>query len=84
MKKQGTYAFVYVNSFGTSKALLKDRMIKGGLDGMISANLAGLVVGAVVGKKILNMSKRSKVEEEEMYYECLMTLINEILAEGTE
>lgn len=87
IKKQGVYTFVSIHQFGKSKLNTKNRMVNGAAIGaVVGAGLSGSLLGGVMGLAAGNVLKKKlspdqiKMEEENMYYDCLMDIIDEVIS----
>ena len=86
IKKQGIYTFVSIHQFGKSNLNTKSRMVNGAAMGAVVGGLSGGLLGGVVGLAAGNVLKKKlspnqiKLEEENMYYECLMDIIDEVIS----
>lgn len=78
--RQGNYAFVAANDFGTSKQMKKADMAE-----LYKADRKGkslsYKVGSMVGQTVMSFGKsKSKLEEEKNYYACIMDMFDEIVS----
>lgn len=78
--RQGAYAFVSVNDFGQSKQMAKaDRAELAKQDRR--GKSMSYKVGSLIGQGIANIGKsKQKLEEEQMYYQCVFDIFDEIIA----
>lgn len=76
---QGTYAFVSVNDFGKSKQMSKADSAEFGKQDRKGKKLS-YKIGSRIGQSIatIGMSKQA-LEEEQMYYQCILDIFDEIL-----
>lgn len=77
---QGSYAFISVNDFGQSK-----QMSKAGYAENYKADRQGksmsYKIGSMVGQSIMTIGKsKHKLEEEQMYYECISDIFDEVIS----
>lgn len=77
---QGSYAFVSAMDFGTSK-----QMKKAGQAAAYKADRKGksmsYKVGSMIGQGITSIGRsKSKLEEEQNYYACIMDIFDEIVS----
>lgn len=80
VQHQGAYAFVSANDFGTSK-----QMKKAGQAEAYKADRKGksmsYKVGSLIGQGITSIGRsKSKLEEEQNYYACVMDMFDEIVS----
>lgn len=80
VKHQGTYAFVLVNDFGQSS-----QVNKAGYAEAYKADRAGkqmsYKIGSLIGQGLTTIGKsKIKLEEEQMYYQCIMDIFDEIVS----
>lgn len=78
--KQGSFAFVSVNDFGSSS-----QMNKAGRAEAYKADRKGQGVGykmfSMVGQGLTTIGKsKQKLEAEQMYYQCIFDIFDEIIA----
>lgn len=78
--KQGSYAFVSVNDFGTSKQNAKaDRAAFAKEDR--KGKSMSYKIGSLASQGLMNIGKsKQKLEEENMYYQCVFDIFDEIIA----
>jgi hypothetical protein len=86
VRRQGVYAFVDINEFGESKQMNKayrSELAKEGAKGYLKAGdeyEAGKMAGKVIGGLIGSLGKsKAKLEEEQMYYQCVFDIFDEIV-----
>jgi hypothetical protein len=80
VKRQGVYAFVSVNDFGQSKQMKKANtaeLLKQDRQGQAMSYKVGSIIGQ--GLRTLGSSK-AKLEEENMYYQCVFDIFDEIVS----
>jgi hypothetical protein len=78
--RQGNYAFVSANDFGTSK-----QMKKAGQAEAYKADRKGkslsYKLGSMAGQAVTSIGKsKSKLEEEQNYYACIVDMFDEIVS----
>ena len=77
---QGTYAFVSVCDFGQSAQLAKVERAEFAKQDRKGKSMS-YKVGSMIGQGLANIGKsKQKLEEEQMYYQCVMDLFDELLA----
>lgn len=80
VKRQGTYAYVYINSFGQSKQGAKAAIAEQGKADRRGKSLS-YQIGSAIGEGLLTMGKnKAKLEEETMYYQCVFDIFDDIIA----
>lgn len=78
--RQGTYAFVSVNDFGQSKQMAKADRAEFAKQDRKGKSMS-YKVGSMIGAGIANIGKsKQKLEEEQMYYQCVFDIFDEIIA----
>lgn len=78
--RQGTYAFVSVTNFGTSKQMAKAERAEFAKEDRKGKTMS-YKVGSMIGSGIANIGKnKRKLEEEQMYYQCVFDIFDEIIA----
>lgn len=80
VKHQGVYAFVSINDFGQSKQMNKANtaeFMKQDRKGQSMSYKVGSMIGQ--GLRTLGSSKQ-KLEEENMYYQCVFDIFDEIVS----
>lgn len=78
--RQGTYAFVSVNDFGQSKQMAKADRAEFAKQDRKGKSMS-YKVGSMIGSGIANIGKsKQKLEEEQMYYQCVFDIFDEIIA----
>ena len=80
VKRQGVYAFVSINDFGQSS-----QMNKAGRAEAYKADRAGkdmsYKIGSLIGQGLSTIGKsKAKLEEEQMYYQCVFDIFDEIVS----
>lgn len=80
VKRQGVYAFVLINDFGQSS-----QMNKAGRAEAYKAERAGkgmsYKISSLIGQGLSTIGKsKSKLEEEQMYYQCVFSILDEIVS----
>lgn len=80
VKRQGVYAFVSINDFGQSS-----QMNKAGRAEAYKTDRAGkelsYKIGSLIGQGLSTIGKsKAKLEEEQMYYQCLFDIFDEIVS----
>jgi hypothetical protein len=80
VKRQGIYAFVYINDFGKSSQMAKaDRAEFAKADR--KGKTMSYKIGSMIGQGIANIGKsKQKLEEEQMYYQCISDIFDEIVS----
>ena len=78
--RQGTYAFVSVNDFGQSKQMAKAERAEFAKQDRKGKPMS-YKMGSIIGAGIANIGKsKQKLEEEQMYYQCVFDIFDEIIA----
>jgi len=80
VKRQGVYAFVSINDFGKSSQMAKaDRAEFAKADRQ--GKSMSYKVGSMIGQGLMNIGKsKQKLEEEQMYYQCVFDIFDEIVS----
>lgn len=77
---QGTYAFVSVNDFGQSKQMAKADRAEFAREDRKGKPMS-YKVGSLIGSGLANIGKsKQKLEEEQMYYQCVFDVFEEIIS----
>ena len=80
VKRQGAYAFVYINDFGQSKQMNKDARAEFGKEDRKGKSLS-YKMGSLAVQGLMNIGKsKSKLEEENNYYQCIFDIFDEIVS----
>ena len=80
MKYEGSYAFISVNDFGQSKQMAKADRAEFAKQDRKGKSMS-YKVGSMIGQGIANIGKnKQKLEEEQMYYQCVFDIFDEIIA----
>lgn len=78
--RQGSYAFVSVNDFGQSKQMAKAERAEFAKQDRKGKSMS-YKVGSMIGSGLANIGKsKQKLEEEQMYYQCVFDIFDEIIA----
>ena len=78
--RQGSYAFVSVNDFGQSKQMAKANRAEFAKEDRKGKTMS-YKVGSMLSEGIMNIGKsKQKLEEEQMYYQCVFDIFDEIIA----
>lgn len=78
--RQGSYAFVSVNDFGQSKQMAKAERAEFAKQDRKGKDMS-YKIGSMIGQGIANIGKnKQKLEEEQMYYQCVFDIFDEIIA----
>ena len=78
--RQGTYAFVSVNDFGQSKQMNKASYAENYKADRKGKSMS-YKVGSMIGQGVMTLGKsKQKLEEEQMYYQCVFDIFDEIIA----
>lgn len=78
--RQGNYAFVSANDFGTSKQMKKADVSAAYKEDRKGKSLS-YKMGSMVGQSIMSIGKsKSKLEEEQNYYACVIDMFDEIVS----
>lgn len=78
--RQGSYAFVSVNDFGQSKQMAKANRAEFAKEDR-KGKAMSYKVGSMLSEGIMNIGKsKQKLEEEQMYYQCVFDIFDEIIA----
>lgn len=76
---QGSYAFVSVNDFGVSKQISKADHAEWAKQDRKGKKMS-YKVGSMIGSGLATLGKnKQKLEEEQMYYQCIFDLFDEII-----
>lgn len=76
---QGSYAFVSVNDFGKSKQVSKAAYAESYKADRRGKKMS-YKVGSMIGQGIMTIGKnKQKLEEEQMYYQCIGDLFDDII-----
>lgn len=80
VKRQGMYAFVSVNDFGKSSQMAKaDRVEFAAADR--KGKPMSYKLGSLATQGLMNIGKsKQKLEEEQMYYQCVFDIFDEIVS----
>lgn len=77
---QGTFAFVSVNDFGKSSQMLKAGRTEAYKEDRKGKDMS-YKIGSMIGQGISTLGKnKQKLEQEQMYYQCVMDIFDEIVA----
>ncbi len=86
IRRQGVYAFVDIHEFGESKQMNKayrSELAKEGAKGYFKAGNeydTGKMLGQAIGGFVGSIGKsKAKLEEEQMYYQCIFDIFDEIV-----
>ncbi len=80
VKYEGSYAFISVNDFGQSKQMAKADRAEFAKQDRKGKSMS-YKVGSMIGQGIANIGKnKQKLEEEQMYYQCVFDIFDEIIA----
>ncbi len=80
VKHQGVYAFVSINDFGQSKQINKANAVEFAREDRQGQSMS-YKVGSLIGQGLRSIgSSKQKLEEEQMYYQCIMDIFDEIVA----
>lgn len=80
VKRQGSYAFVMVNDFGQSKQMNKANTAEFMKQDRKGQSMS-YKVGSMIGQGLRTLGKSSqKLEEENMYYQCVLDIFDEIVS----
>lgn len=80
VKRQGVYAFVMVNDFGQSKQMNKANTAEFMKQDRKGQSMS-YKVGSMIGQGLRTLGKSSqKLEEENMYYQCVFDIFDEIVS----
>lgn len=80
VKRQGKYAFVYVNDYGKSKQIAKADTSEFMKNDRRGKELS-YKVGSLIGQGIRTLGRnKNKLEEENNYYQCIFDIFDEIVA----
>lgn len=80
VNRQGTYAFVSVNDFGQSKQMAKANRADFAKQDRQGKDMS-YKVGSMVTQGIMNIGKsKQKLEEEQMYYQCIFDIFDDIIS----
>lgn len=86
IRRQGSYAFVDIHEFGTSKQMNKayrSELAKESVKGYFKAGNeydTGKMIGQAIGGALGSIGKsKAKLEEEQMYYQCVFDIFDEIV-----
>lgn len=80
VKRQGSYAFVMVNDFGQSKQMNKANTAEFMKQDRKGQSMS-YKVGSMIGQGLRTLGKSSqKLEEENMYYQCVFDIFDEIVS----
>lgn len=79
VRRQGSYAFVSVNDFGKSSQITKDDRAEFAKADRRGKSMS-YKIGSMIGQSIANIGKsKQKLEEEQMYYQCIFDIFDEIV-----
>ena len=80
VKRQGAYAFVYINDFGQSKQMNKDARADAYREDRRGQSLS-YKMGSMIGQAVTTIGKsKAKLEEEQNYYQCIFDIFDEIVS----
>lgn len=80
VRRQGVYAFVSVNDFGTSKQMAKAGRAEAYQQDRQGKDMS-YKIGSMIGQAITTMGKnKAALEQEQMYYQCVMDMFDEIVS----
>lgn len=80
VKHQGTYAFVSVNDFGKSSQMAKAERAEFGSADRKGKSMS-YKLGSLAAQGLMNIGKsKQKLEEEQMYYQCIFDIFDEIVS----
>ncbi|MCM1541011.1 MAG: hypothetical protein NC121_07100 [Blautia sp.] len=80
VRKQGTYAYVSVNDFGNSKQMAKAGRAEAYQQDRQGKDMS-YKIGSMIGQAVTTIGKnKAKLEEEQMYYQCVMEMFDEIVS----
>lgn len=80
VKHQGSYAFVSVNDFGSSTQMGKAAGVEAYKADRKGKSMS-YKVGSLIGQGIMSIGKnQEKLEEEQMYYQCISDIFDEIVS----
>lgn len=80
VKHQGMYAFVMINDFGQSKQMKKANTAEFMKQDRKGQSMS-YKVGSMIGQGLRTLGKSSqKLEEENMYYQCVFDIFDEIVS----
>ncbi len=79
VKRQGTYAFVTINDFGQSKQMNKAGYAESYRQDRKGKDLSYKAF-SMIGQGVMTLGRsKAKLEEEEMYYQCVFDIFDEIV-----
>lgn len=79
VNRQGSYAFISVMDFGTSKQLKKAGQAEAYRESRKGQSMS-FKIGSLIGQGITSIGRsKSKLEEEQNYYACIIDIFDEIL-----
>lgn len=77
---QGSYAFVSAMDFGTSKQMNKASQVKACKEDRKGKSMS-YKVGSLIGQGIITIGRnKTKLEEEQNYYACIIDIFDEIVS----
>ncbi len=80
VKRQGVMAFVTVNDYGNSSQMAKYARSEANKEARKGQSLS-FKLGNAVSSGLMNMGKnRSKLEQEQMYYDALIAIFDEMIS----
>ncbi len=80
VKHQGVYAFVSINDFGQSKQMNKAAYAENYKADRQGKDMS-YKIGSMIGQGIMTLGKsKAKLEEEQMYYQCVFDIFDEIVS----
>lgn len=80
VKRQGVYAFVSVNDFGKSKQMNKAAYAESYKADRKGQSMS-YKMGSMIGQGVMTLGRsKAKLEEEEMYYQCIFDIFDEIVS----
>ena len=80
VRRQGMYAFVSINDFGKSSQMEKANRADFAKEDRQGKSMS-YKVGSLITQGIMNIGKnKQKLEEEEMYYQCISDIFDEIVS----
>jgi len=80
VRRQGVYAFVSVNDFGNSKQMAKAGRAEAYQQDRQGKDMS-YKIGSMIGQAVTTIGKsKAKLEEEQMYYQCVMDMFDEIVS----
>ena len=80
VRRQGTYAFVVIDSFGYSRQMNKAARVEFEQKNFRQADTAGGMIASAFRSGIAGIGKnQQKLEEEQMYYQCISDIFDNIM-----